>query len=219
MTKHEIVLEAQARDNVGKGASRRLRKQLDAVPGIIYGGDAAPQNISLSHNKLLQAIDNEAFFSSLITLKLDGKDQSVVIKDMQRHPSKPRIMHADFLRVQADHVLHVKVPLRFLNETTAVGVKQGGGLVMRLLTEIEVSCLPRNLPEFIEVDLANLNVGQSLHISDLTLPQGVSSVSLGHGPEGDHGVVSIVAPQKSAEEPEPAAEAEKAEKADKADKK
>ncbi|HWK54308.1 MAG TPA: 50S ribosomal protein L25/general stress protein Ctc [Hyphomicrobiales bacterium] len=212
MTRHEIVLEAQARDNVGKGASRRLRLQQDAVPAIVYGGEAAPANIALSHNKLLQAVDNEAFFSSIITLKIDGNAQSVVIKDLQRHPSKPRIMHADFLRVQADHVLHVKVPLRFLNEATAVGVKQGGGLVMRLVTEIEVSCLPKDLPEFIEVDLVNLAVGQSLHISDLKLPQGVSSIALSHGAEGDLGVVTITAPQKSAEPEADAAAADKAEK-------
>lgn len=209
MSKHEIVLEAQARANVGKGASRRLRKQEDAVPAIIYGGDAAPVNISLQHNKLLQAIEHEVFFSSIITLQLDGAAQSVVVKALQRHPSKPRIMHADFQRVQADHRLHVKVPLHFLNEATAVGVKQGGGSVSRLLNEIEISCLPKDLPEFVAVDLANLQVGQSLHISDLTLPEGVSSVALAHGAEGDLGVVTILAPLKAEE---PAADAAAADK-------
>src|SRR5690606_18877535 len=114
MSKHEFVLEAQSRANVGKGASRRLRREENLVPAIVYGGDKAPANISIAHNKLLHALDNEAFFSSIITLKIDGAAESVVIKDLQRHPAKARLIHADFQRVQADHALHVKVPLHFI---------------------------------------------------------------------------------------------------------
>jgi len=199
MSKHDFVLEAQSRANVGKGASRRLRREENLVPAIVYGGDKAPANISLAHNKLLHALENEAFFSSIITVNIDGQSESVVLKDLQRHPAKPRLIHADFQRVQADHALHVKVPLHFLNETTAVGVKQGGGTVSHLMTELEISCLPKDLPEFIEVDIAELNIGQSLHISDLKLPSGVSSIALQHGEESDLGVVSIIAPKKSAD--------------------
>jgi len=208
MSKHEFVLEAVSRANVGKGASRRLRRKEDLIPGIVYGGDKAPQNIAVPHGKLLQAVEHETFFSSIVTLKIDGNAESVVIKDLQRHPAKPHLIHVDFQRVQADHALHVKVPLHFLNEATAIGVKQGGGIVSHILTELEITCLPKDLPEFIEVDVANLNVGQSLHIADLKLPQGVSSVSLQHGEEGNLAVVTIIPPKKADDEA-PAADADK----------
>jgi large subunit ribosomal protein L25 len=199
MSKHEFVLDAQARANVGKGASRRLRRKEDGVPAIIYGGDKAPATVSLSHDKLMHAVDNEAFFSSIITLKIDGAAELVVIKDLQRHPAKPRLMHADFLRVQADHALHVKVPLHFVNEASSIGVKTGGGIVSHLLTELEISCLPKDLPEYIEVDIGALNVGQSLHISDLKLPSGVTSIALLHGEESNLAVVAIIPPKKAEE--------------------
>jgi large subunit ribosomal protein L25 len=204
MSKHNFVLEASARVDAGKGASRRLRKQ-NAVPAIIYGGDKAPANISLIHHHMLHAIENEAFFASIITLKVDGTEESVIIKDLQRHPAKPRIMHADFLRVSADHALHVNVPLHFINEATSIGVKQGGGLVTHLMTELEISCLPKDLPEYIEVDVQNLDVGDSLHIADLILPAGVTSISLSHGESGNLAVVAIQAPKKAVEEQAPAA--------------
>jgi large subunit ribosomal protein L25 len=211
MSKHEFVLEAQARANVGKGASRRLRRKDDGVPAIVYGGDKAPATVSVSHAKLLHAVDNEAFFSSIITLKIDGAAELVVIKDLQRHPAKPRLMHADFQRVQADHALHVKVPLHFVNEASNNDVKNAGGIVSHLMTELEISCLPKDLPEFIEVDVAPLHIGQSLHISDLKLPNGVSSIALMHGEESNLAVVAVVAPKKAAEEAEaaPAADADK----------
>ena len=184
-------LKASNRANAGKGASRRLRRLENAVPAIIYGGDKAPTNISLDHDKLMHATENEAFFTSILTLDVEGTKESVIIKDLQRHPAKPRLIHADFQRVSADHELHVKVPLHFLNEATAVGVKQGGGKVMHVMTELEVTCLPKDLPEFIEVDVQNLNVGDSLHIADLKLPAGVTSVALSHGEDGNLPVVSI----------------------------
>jgi large subunit ribosomal protein L25 len=211
MSKHEFVLEAQARANVGKGASRRLRRKEDAVPAIVYGGDKAPANITLSHDKLHHAIANEAFFASIITLKIDGVAEMVVIKDLQRHPAKPRLMHADFQRVQADHALHKKVPLHFINEAANNDVKNAGGIVSHLMTELDISCLPKDLPEFIEVDIAALHIGQSLHIADLKLPAGVSSIALMHGEESNLAVVAIVAPKKAAEDAEaaPAADADK----------
>jgi large subunit ribosomal protein L25 len=201
MSKHEYVIEATARANVGKGASRRLRHQ-NEVPAIIYGGSKEPANISLKHNQILQMLEHESFFASIITMNIDGVNEDVVIKALQRHPAKPRIMHADFQRVDANKPLHVKVPLHFINDTTSLGVK-AGGLVNHLMTELEISCLPRFLPEFIAVDIAQLNLGDSLHISDLQLPEGVSSISLSHGESGDLAVVAITAPKK-AEEPTPA---------------
>ena len=201
MSKHEYVIEATSRANVGKGASRRLRHQ-DVVPAIIYGGAKDPANISLKHTQITRMLENESFFASIITMKVDGVAEDVVIKALQRHPAKPRIMHADFQRVDANKALHVKIPLHFINDTTSIGVK-AGGLVNHLMTELEISCLPRFLPEFIAVDIAQLDLGDSLHISDLKLPEGVTSVSLTHGESGDLAVVCITAPKK-AEEPTPA---------------
>ena len=198
MSKHDFTLEVSARANVGKGASRRLRRNENLIPAIIYGGEAAPRNIAIAHNVLEHATENEAFFSSIITLDVEGSKESVIIKDMQRHPSKPRIMHADFQRVSADHELHVNVPLHFLNEETAPGVKTGGGIVSHLMTELEISCLPKDLPAYIEVDLGKLGLGESIHISALKLPAGVTSIALTHGEESDHAVVAITAPKGTA---------------------
>lgn len=197
MTKHEFVLEAAARADIGKGASRRLRHS-NALPAIIYGGEKAPASITLQHDAIFHALENEAFFSSIVTMKVDGKAESVILKDLQRHPSKPRIMHADFQRVSADQALHVKVPIHFVNEATNVGVKTGGGLVSHLMTELEITCLPKDLPEYISVDIQELKLGESLHIADLKLPAGVSSVSLSHGESGNLAVVAITAPKKGA---------------------
>jgi large subunit ribosomal protein L25 len=207
----KFVIEASSRADLGKGASRRLRRLNDAIPAIIYGGDKAPANISLDHGKLLHSVENEAFFTSILTMNVDGVAESVIVKDLQRHPSKPRILHADFQRVSADHALHVKVPLHFLNEATAVGVKTGGGKVMHLMTELEITCLPKDLPEFIEVDVKALNVGDSLHIADLKLPAGVTSVALSHGESGNLAVVSVSV-IKGSEEAVAAAAAADAEK-------
>ena len=207
MSKQQFVLEARSRAHAGKGASRRLRRQENAVPAILYGADKAPANISLVHKDLVHVIENEAFFTSIVTLKVDGVDESAIIKDLQRHPSQPRLLHADFQRVLADRELHIKVPLHFLNEATAPGVKQGGGVVSHLMTELEILCLPKDLPSYIAVDIGELGLGQSLHISDLKLPEGVRSVSLGHGPSGDLAVVSINLIKKGEETPAAAAAA------------
>lgn len=196
MAKQKFMLEATARANVGKGASRRLRHD-NAVPAIVYGADKEPANISIAHHHLMHVLANEAFFASIVTLKVDGVDENVIIKDLQRHPAKPRLMHADFQRVSENKALHVKIPLHFLNEANAVGVKVGAGLVSHLMTELEISCLPKDLPEYIEVDILELGLGESLHISDLKLPSGVTSISLSHGEHGDLAVVAIQAPKKA----------------------
>ena len=216
MSSNDFTLEASPRQDVGKGASRRLRRNQDEIPAIIYGGGKDPANISLKHKDIMHAVENEAFFSHIITIKLGKSSESVVIKDLQRHPAKPRILHADFLRVLADQAIHVKVPLHFLNEEKCVGVKQSGGTVNHLLNELEISCLPKHLPEYIEVDVLNLDVGDSLHISDISLPEGVSSVDLSHGESGDHAVVSVHIAKVAVEE-EPAEEDDAGDKAAEAD--
>jgi len=190
-----FVLNAESRNVHGKGASRRLRREANLVPAVIYGGEAAPESVSLAHKDLLKQLENEAFFSHIIDLVVDGKSQSVILKDLQRHPSKPVILHADFLRVSKSTKLHTSVPLHFVNEATSKGVKQQGGKVVHNLTQLEITCLPADLPEFIEVDLADVEVGQILHISDVKLPKGVASVALGQGSDHNLAVVTIQKPK------------------------
>jgi large subunit ribosomal protein L25 len=206
MANNKFQLEATARANVGKGASRRLRHE-NAVPAIVYGADKEPANVSIQHHHLMHVLDNEAFFASIVTLKVDGKDEDVIIKDLQRHPAKPRLLHADFQRVSPNKPVHMNIPLHFINEAVAAGVKVGGGQVAHLMSKLEISCLPKDLPEYIEVDIIDLGLGESLHISDLKLPPGVSSIALTHGESGDLAVVAIQAPRRAeAETPVAAAE-------------
>jgi len=191
MAKQDFVLDASARTDVGKGASRRLRRLEGKIPGIVYGAGKDPVSITIRHDDIFHATENEAFFSSIIELNLDGTTESVVIKDLQRHPAKPRIMHADFLRVRADVALTVNVPLHLINENTCVGVKLENGQIITSMNELQVSCLPKDLPEYIEVDMAEVHTGDIVHISDLKLPEGVTSVDLSHGEEHDYAVVSV----------------------------
>ena len=190
----EII--AQARTLQGSGASRRLRRA-GKVPGIIYGGDAAPQAIEIDHNDLLLNLKKEAFHASILNIVLDGKKQQVLLRDTQRHAYKPLVLHIDFQRVDATHELHIKVPLHFVNEETAPGVKLGGGLVNHVMTELDIQCLAKDLPEFIEVDVGALKIGENLHASQLKLPKGVKAVM--HGAD-DPIVVGIVGKGGSAEE-------------------
>jgi large subunit ribosomal protein L25 len=177
----EFALNAEVRSDLGKGASRRLRRNVAMVPAVIYGGEKAPQSISLLAKELAKLLENEASFSHVLTLNVAGSNESVLIKALQRHPAKGYVMHADFIRVIAGQKLTAHVPLHFLNQETAVGVKTQGGEVSHTLAEVEVSCLPKDLPEFIEVDMAAVEIGQILHLSDLKLPKGVELVALAHG--------------------------------------
>jgi large subunit ribosomal protein L25 len=208
MSQEDFKLDATARNDLGKGASRRLRRLAGEVPGVIYGGTAAPVSISVSHNELLKHLEHEAFYSHIISLNVDGKAQDVILKDLQRHPAKPLVLHADFLRIDKATRLTTHVPLHFINEATSKGVKIQGGKVVHNLTQIEVSTLPHNLPEFIEVDLGNAEIGTIIHISDLKLPSGVTSVALSHGADHDLAVATIVKPKGGAEETETEAAAE-----------
>ncbi len=197
-------LNATVRSDLGKGASRRLRRLAEMVPAIIYGEGKPAVNISIPHKDIQKALTNEAFYSHIITLHVDGKPEQVVIKALQRHPAKPRIMHADFQRVSADRAIVVAVPLHFINEDKCKGVKIGGGSIIKALNELQISCLPQDLPEFIEVDLSDLGLGEAIHISQINLPKGVSSVDLAHGHDSDNSVVSVLAPRgiASADNPE-----------------
>lgn len=184
----KYVLQAQARDQQGKGASRRLRTQ-GLVPAIMYGTGQEAESIALRHNELVRNLQEEAFYSQIITVDFGGRKESVILRDLQRHPAKPLIMHADLLRIRDDEEVSIHVALHFLNEDTSVGVKEQGGKVSHNLIEVEVSCLPKNLPEFIEVDLAKLELNQILRLSDLKLPEGVSLTQAAVG-EHDLPVVS-----------------------------
>ena len=176
----QFELIAQQRTLQGSGASRRLRRAAK-VPGIVYGGAAAPQSIELDHNKLLLALRKEAFHSSVLTLDIDGKKEQVLLRDTQRHAYKPLVLHVDFQRVDATQEVHIKVPLHFINADIAPGVKLSGGMVNHVMTEIDVHCLPADLPGFVEVDLAELKVGQNIHVTELKLPKGVKATL--HGSE------------------------------------
>ena len=176
-----FALNAEVRSDLGKGASRRLRRNESLVPAVIYGGEKPAQSISLLAKDLAKLLENEAAFSHVLTLNVAGTNESVVIKALQRHPAKGYVMHADFIRVVAGQKLTAHVPLHFINQETSVGVKQQGGEVSHTISEVEVSCQPQDLPEFINVDMAKVEVGQIVHLSDLTLPKGVELVALAHG--------------------------------------
>ncbi|MFN3543539.1 MAG: 50S ribosomal protein L25/general stress protein Ctc [Thiobacillus sp.] len=200
----EIEVIAFKRDAQGSSASRRLRRA-GKVPGIVYGGTAAPMQIELDHNALYHALRKEAFHSSVLKLTVDGNSESVLLRDTQWHPYKQQVLHVDFQRVDKDHKIHVKVPLHFLNAETAPGVKLGGGKPHHIINELDVQCLPGSLPEFIEVDMGKLEVGHSIHANDLVLPAGVELVA--HVKQENPAVASISAPKGGAGEEAPAAPA------------
>ena len=193
-----FVINARSREDTGKGASRRLRRQSGEVPAIIYGGKKHAEKISILHKDITKALENEAVYSSIISLSVDGKAEDTIIKDIQRHPAKQVILHLDFLRVSKTTKLQTRVPLNFLNEDICIGVKMGGRLIAHTMTDIEVSCLPKDLPESIDVDMEQIDVGQIVHLSDIKMPSGVESVSLSQGAEYDL-TVATVNKQKAAD--------------------
>ncbi|WP_371324333.1 50S ribosomal protein L25/general stress protein Ctc [Dechloromonas sp. ZY10] len=190
----QFDLNAQPRQVQGTSASRRLRRS-GKVPGIIYGGEAAPVMIEMDHNEIYLQLRKEAFHSAIINISVDGKKEQVVLRDYQAHAYKLRVHHVDFQRVDATHELHIKVPLHFINEETAPGVKLSGGLVNHVMTELEIQCLAKDLPEFVEVDLGALKAGESIHVSQVKLPAGVKALA-----NGDEVVVGIVGKGGAAEE-------------------
>jgi len=188
----KFELNAQKRTLQGSGASRRLR-HADKVPGIIYGGTAAPLMIELPHNELLLALRKEAFHASVLTINVDGKAETVLLRDSQMHAYRPLVLHVDFLRIDATHAIHQKVPLHFTHAEDAPGVKLSGGNVSPAMVEVEVSCLPKDLPSFIEVDLSKLEAGQSIHVSQIVFPAGVTPIA--HG--SDDAVVVTISIKKA----------------------
>lgn len=186
----EFNLIAELREDRGKGASRRLRHK-GRVPAIIYGAGRPPRALSFDQNKVLQQLENESFYSSVLKIKVNDKSQAAILKDLQRHPAKNLIMHMDFQRIVEDEEIRMTVPLHFVGEDIAPGVKQGGGKVAHLKSDVEVVCLPKDLPEYLEIDVAELELDAMLYLSDIKLPQGVAIPELVQGPEHDHAVVSI----------------------------
>lgn len=184
-----FVFDAELRTNTGKGDARRLRRA-GKVPAVLYGGNADPIGLVLEHNKVVKSLESEAVYSHVLTVKVSGREERAILKGLQRHPSKPIIMHMDFQRVSRGEKIRVHVPLHFVNQDTSVGVKKGG-VVTHNLVDVEVACTPDQLPEYIEVDLAHVDVGQSVHLSDLKVPEGVEILALAHGPEHDLPVAAI----------------------------
>ncbi|MEW5862774.1 MAG: 50S ribosomal protein L25/general stress protein Ctc [Pseudomonadota bacterium] len=199
----KIEISAQRRTVQGTGASRRLRRK-GLVPGIVYGGTAEPVSIQLDHKDLMQKLTNEAFHASILTLDLEGEKQPVLLRAFNMHPYKSQVLHVDFQRVVRDRKIHVKVPLHFVNEDKAPGVKEQGGVINHVMNELDVRCFPDDLPEYIEVDLGGLAVGHSVHVSDLKLPKGVEAVL--HRGE-DPVVATVIVPALVTEEEAAPAEA------------
>jgi large subunit ribosomal protein L25 len=199
--KTSFELDAEFRETQGKGASRRLRHE-GKVPAILYGGHADARTLTLSHQKLLIMLENERFYSTILNLKLGEKSQAAILKDVQRHPFKNAILHIDFQRVEENEKIRISIPLHFTGASVSPGVKSQGGIVSHMRNDVEVSCLPKDLPEFIEVDISGLSLNESIHLSQLKIPEGVALVELA---KDDAAVVAIHSPR--AEEPEPTAAA------------
>ncbi|MEN7342986.1 MAG: 50S ribosomal protein L25/general stress protein Ctc [Pseudomonadota bacterium] len=192
-----IDLVADFREDQGKGASRRLRRE-GKVPAILYGGGRKPRSITLQHNKLLRALEDEAFYSSVLNIKVGDKNQEAILKDVQRHPAKNVILHIDLQRIVAGEAIRMNVPLHFVGEDVAPGVKMQGGVMSRLLNDVEVTCLPKNLPEYLEVDVSEMDMDDILHMSDIKLPKGVELPELAQGEGHDQPLVSISMPRAAA---------------------
>jgi large subunit ribosomal protein L25 len=204
MSKVDFNITAEVRNDMGKGASRRLRRE-GKFPAVVYGGTEAPMSLSLDHNAMVHNLENEAFYSHILTLEIDGKKQKAVLKDLQRHPAKPVLLHADFMRVSDKEKIKMHVPLHFINEDQAPGLKVGG-VVTHNMTEVEVLCLPKDLPEYLEVDLAGVEMEQILHLTNIKLPAGVELVELLHGEGHDQAIAAIHKTRASKDADETAAE-------------
>lgn len=206
MSEQQVVLQAELRSNLGKGSSRRLRREENKVPAIVYGEKQEPKTISLLHNKLVKALESEAFYSSVFAIEIDGDKENVILKDLHRHPYKQQILHADLLRISRNSEITKLVPVHFINEDTCKGVKLGGQ-ISHSMPEVEIKCLAKDLPSFIEVDMQDVDVEQTLHLSDLVLPKGVELTTDISDKSHDLPVVSIHASKKDDDEAE-AADAE-----------
>ena len=196
----QLQLKVSSRTDKGKGASRRLRRLSGYLPAIIYGGSSDPQSISIEHKELIKLTRHESFFSQILRLEVDGKGEDVIVKAMQRHPYKDLIQHVDFQRIAADTKISVQLPIHLINEENCVGVKAQGGVIFRDLVEVEITCLPRDLPEYLEIDIAELEVGSSVHLTEIPLPEGVQIVALLQSEEHNTSVVRVSKVTEQSEE-------------------
>ena len=190
-----FIVVAETRVDEGKGASRRLRRLEGKMPAVIYGIDQEAQSLTLIRKDFEYMLENEACFSSILEVQVDGKSQNAIIKNIQRHPAKGFPMHADFLRVRMDQAIKVNVPLHFINEEQCTGVKLGGGMIQKQATDIEIQCLPKDLPEYLEVDMLDVELGGIVHLSDITLPEGAIATALELGDDHDLAIASVIAPR------------------------
>jgi len=198
---NQFELNAEPREDVGRGASRRLRRS-GKLPGIIYGADKEATAVSLDHDDVAHHLEYEAFYSHILTVKIGKTRQKVVLKDLQRHPYKTRLLHIDLQRIDEAEELTMRVPIHFMNEDKCIGVKQGGAVISHIMTEVEVTCLPKDLPEYIEIDLQHLDVGDAIHLSEISFPEGVQSYAIAHGGDASAPVVSVNMPRVITEEEE-----------------
>lgn len=205
MIEENFEVNAAKRDFHGKGAMRRMRRT-NEVPAVVYGGHGEPQSIKVYQNEMRRHLDHEAFYSHILTLKIDGAAEQVVLKDLQRHPFRDELIHVDFQRVVAGEALTREVPLHFVNEDDIPGVKEGG-VVDHVMNEVEVRCLPKNLPEYLEVDMAGMEIGDTRHLSDIKLPEGVELIALSHDDDEDLTIATVVVPRAAVEEDTDDAEA------------
>ena len=207
---NEFELIAEPRNDIGKGASRRLRRD-GKLPGIVYGTEKNASMIMFNHTEIMHHLEHEAFYSRVLTLKIGKTKEKVVLKDLQRHPYKRSVLHIDLQRVDEEQALTMRIPLHFMNEEKCLGVKQDGGVISHLMTEVEIVCLPKDLPEFLDVDMLDVGINETLHLSDIKLPEGVQIYSLLHGRDDTQPVVSVHIPKVSAaDEAAEAAEAAEA---------
>ena len=195
-----LELNAEVRTAVGRSVSRRMRRVEGKIPAVVYGAAEEGQNLMLNMNELTKVMQSDTFYSQILNISIAGKSQQVVVRDLHRSPDSGKVLHVDFLRVRADQEINVNIPLRFVNEESCVGVKIGGGLITHNLIEVEISCLPADLPEVIEVDVADLDVGESIHLSGLNVPNNVSIVALASGDgDRDSSVVTVSAKRGGAD--------------------
>ena len=199
----QFELNAEKREDVGKGASRRLRRD-GKVPGIVYGTDKEATMISLDHDGIMHHLDHEAFYSHILTLNIGKDKEKVVLKDLQRHPFKRRLLHIDLLRIKENETLNMRIPIHFINEEKCVGVKTDGGVISHVMSELEIVCLPKDLPEYIEVDMLEVKVGDTVHLTDIKLPEGVQIFDLLHGSDEDQPVAAVHLPRVAAVDEEEA---------------
>jgi large subunit ribosomal protein L25 len=194
----QFEINAVAREDMGKGSSRRLRRLADHIPAIIYGGDKDPQPLTLIRKDVEKSLENEAFYSHVLAVNIDGTIEKAILKDLQRHPAREDVMHVDFLRVDDKVAIKVHVPIHFLNEDNCEGVKVQGGIIQHQANDVEVLCLPTDIPEYIEVDMLTVETGDIVHLSDVKLPEGVTSVALSLGEDHDLAIASVIAPKGTA---------------------